>query len=595
MVGRSAAKVLRNQELVSIILEHLRPLDTPGRTRSFGFTLPSWPSGESMSSFRSTCYSVARVCKALTEPALDALWADLPDFKHLLFILHAFVPVDDVQPLSYMLRGPINSLAPDWMRFQEYAVRVRRLPFSDIDPTLNSTVLDQLWSMHRKPLLPGLQEFRLGSGSTVPKAISMFISPTLRSVIISDMSAMAIGSLQKPAEGWDRSDCGTREVMDTLGAVAITSFSLRLTPTSSLDTLAVVPRLRDLRVLEILSEALPPSSITSWASVYSRSFSDFSGMCHLHTLTLGLDLDLLFPSSMELPPGPSIFLPSLKSVTARGHAGQLNSLLARIDTHQLSSLVFFPFFRVGPLPDDDDALADIQSDRSSLGDIFTCLETIGRRVSPSAEAVHIQLRFNWEPRTGEAQRPSTSVLDLLRPLLRIKNLRHFTLRISPLPSLSFDNSDVRVMTSAWRHIEELSFMPGEQLKSYPTLSALQWFAHDCRKLRSLTLPVLGLQSLKDLELAHHRLGAFPQEHPLQCLAFCILARRLDLGTETIDKASKHIKRYLRALFPLLKDGHSRLRRTMLDRSVADENGLMGNDMEKVFIRSVSMVARGLEV
>ncbi|KAI0698305.1 hypothetical protein C8T65DRAFT_742878 [Cerioporus squamosus] len=72
-----------------------------------------------------TLARAARTCRAFKSPALDVLWRSVDAIVHLLSVLPSFLPTSPWHPNDYTFHGRITN--EEWMRFQEYAIRVREL------------------------------------------------------------------------------------------------------------------------------------------------------------------------------------------------------------------------------------------------------------------------------------------------------------------------------------------------------------------------------------------------------------------------------------------------------------------------------------
>ncbi|KAF7364892.1 hypothetical protein MVEN_00359700 [Mycena venus] len=137
-------------------------------------------------------YRLALTCKALSEPALDAVWREISGVTNLIYLL----PSDlwhgqmDPQSTSCMTR---ETVASDWTRFLIHARRVREFAFSSLNddrlnrsPPWNVNIFDGdtvLRHLHQQcpevHMLPNL--LKLLWNNEVDH-IHIFICPTLRSL-----------------------------------------------------------------------------------------------------------------------------------------------------------------------------------------------------------------------------------------------------------------------------------------------------------------------------------------------------------------------------------------------------------------------------
>ncbi|OJT05731.1 hypothetical protein TRAPUB_3449, partial [Trametes pubescens] len=97
---------------------------------------------------RAALAQLATVCRAVSSLALDTLWRHIDDFHHLLFALR---PYDKTK---HMFVADFTDA--DWVRFQEYALRVRELNVGNLGRFHAMVwVLLTRWCP-RQPLLPRL-------------------------------------------------------------------------------------------------------------------------------------------------------------------------------------------------------------------------------------------------------------------------------------------------------------------------------------------------------------------------------------------------------------------------------------------------------
>ncbi|GJJ07537.1 hypothetical protein Clacol_001739 [Clathrus columnatus] len=115
----------------------------------------------------------ARVCRAWSDPALDALWREVKDLRNLLKLIPAFFG-DRFE----------RDLAPaDWVRFMRHARRIRSLEHSDRRVTLDPSVFMALGiSRPVFDILPNLRYLRWSAhGENALAHAVLFMSPSLAS------------------------------------------------------------------------------------------------------------------------------------------------------------------------------------------------------------------------------------------------------------------------------------------------------------------------------------------------------------------------------------------------------------------------------
>ncbi|KAF8591499.1 hypothetical protein K439DRAFT_901007 [Ramaria rubella] len=115
----------------------------------------------------------ARVCRAWSDPALDALWREIKDIRHLLRLMPPF----------YEDRFERDLAPPDWTRFLLHARRVRSLEHSDRRVALQTSVFTALGiSRPVLDLLPNLRSLRWSAhGENALTHAILFMSPSLQS------------------------------------------------------------------------------------------------------------------------------------------------------------------------------------------------------------------------------------------------------------------------------------------------------------------------------------------------------------------------------------------------------------------------------
>ncbi|PPQ79012.1 hypothetical protein CVT25_002321 [Psilocybe cyanescens] len=125
--------------------------------------------------------SLAVMCKAFLEPALDQLWRSLESLFPLLNILPAFQESDG----TYVLRGAVSP--EEWARFDWYARRVRKFTYTRDPPQLDIAMHTyfRLAQLHSAPILPSLRHLHCpvtNQGDFLISGICLFLTPSLQSL-----------------------------------------------------------------------------------------------------------------------------------------------------------------------------------------------------------------------------------------------------------------------------------------------------------------------------------------------------------------------------------------------------------------------------
>ncbi|KAJ2932672.1 hypothetical protein H1R20_g4408, partial [Candolleomyces eurysporus] len=124
---------------------------------------------------------LARVCRALCEPALDVLWRDLDSIVPILGLFPASVLKKARRPGLGFARVPQE---PDWDTFLKYNERIRRVVYDETANNVAASVFSII-DEHRPCLyiLPNLQDlvWRVETPAGLDRC-AMFLSPRLRTI-----------------------------------------------------------------------------------------------------------------------------------------------------------------------------------------------------------------------------------------------------------------------------------------------------------------------------------------------------------------------------------------------------------------------------
>ncbi|KAI0366769.1 hypothetical protein BV20DRAFT_971503 [Pilatotrama ljubarskyi] len=158
--------VLLSPKIAPVVLAHL----SPGPLLESD--LEKTPAAGKRQECQSALARLARVCRAISSPALDVLWEHIDEFRHALFALK---PYDKTKAMF-----TDNITDADWSRFQEYALRVRALHLGDVSE-LHTTV----WILLTRrcpqgPLLPRLENLTGFKVDALSLCCTTLFSPSIR-------------------------------------------------------------------------------------------------------------------------------------------------------------------------------------------------------------------------------------------------------------------------------------------------------------------------------------------------------------------------------------------------------------------------------
>ncbi|KAI0669424.1 hypothetical protein C8Q78DRAFT_176690 [Trametes maxima] len=172
-----APHLLQNQNIIAGVLQSLDP----------GSVLKN---GAERGECRRALARLAIVCRATSSPALDVLWKSIGTFKHLLFafesynkdrLVSIYNTIFHLYRLLHRQRFDDDISDEGWLRFQEYASRVRELHMgnkisevhANVWTTLTRRCLD-------KPLLPSLERLTGFKLNAMSVCYAMILSPTIK-------------------------------------------------------------------------------------------------------------------------------------------------------------------------------------------------------------------------------------------------------------------------------------------------------------------------------------------------------------------------------------------------------------------------------
>ncbi|KAF7985437.1 hypothetical protein HWV62_5169 [Athelia sp. TMB] len=399
-------RILAIPELLDIIFAHL---DTP------------------------TTAACAAVCKPWSDVALNALWADVDDLQRLIAIL---VPLTVRRGVYDMSRAPTPA---DWKRFEPYARRVRRLhhaptpPAPRPSPTLFAALASTRLSMHILPHLHTLHWLPAGDLDAALHA-ALFLHPRLRAL------AIALPTRASPSFVLHPPDALFDELLARAPHLKV--LDLRMAVPARFVAGPLCALLRALPALEKV--VLPEFHITG------AVLATLSALPALKCIQFEYDdaqgrgdpADVL---ALPFSPHEDGDAPPFRALRDLSLSAPLPALapllphLARLTHLYIDSPLLTPAADVAPL------LALLPDSCPGLVALFLELLWVRPLAPGEAEA----------DATIWAEREAGDVLglDTLRPLLRLRGMKEFTLTHDR--PLSLSAGDVRSIARAWREIEVL--------------------------------------------------------------------------------------------------------------------------------------------
>ncbi|EIW83265.1 hypothetical protein CONPUDRAFT_152291 [Coniophora puteana RWD-64-598 SS2] len=373
--------------------------------------------------------NLARTCKALSEPALDMLYADLSSPVDLLRCL----PPDlvDYQARSFdniSCLGFKRALAEsDWTVLQQYARRVRALSYHSVTRStefIYSAVFRALCESPIRPLLPSLRVFHWDCNAMTDAREVTFIlfmlSPSVTEVCLAN--AYRAGP----------------SLMSSLPSVSLALERLSL-HVDNLDGLYlnfsalsdVLPRLGRLKHFALTyadpMRSRPPPSI--------------------------IDLAASLPSleGLTLIPVPELSYEELAGVVGLMHTAPMFPMLGRLRICGTAESCLAFMYRVGNFPRVSSAAANFVDIREPL--LF--VESFASFFSAS-ELRNLDLKLTATSGVSEeeALRPRECIGNTLRPFMRFSRLESLELSQSGMVHLC--DADITDLAPAWPHLRTFS-------------------------------------------------------------------------------------------------------------------------------------------
>ncbi|KDQ51277.1 hypothetical protein JAAARDRAFT_199304 [Jaapia argillacea MUCL 33604] len=414
-----------------------------------------------------TAISFALTCRWFLDVGLDESWQELENILPLLKTLPEDlweIRTGETYWGSVRIRTFAFTRSPtplDWVRFESYASRVRRLgiqrrsgrfsvswesPFSGVDSDVCQALLDY------KPnaLLPNLGELAWSVSSELFCHLPQFVGDKTRLLRVNV-----------------RGDAGELLHLQSILDAAPPIQDLRIFSHQTLDCQQISSFVCQFQRLRSLQVSFP---LSDKAILYLSSFP------HLTSLDIALNpADVqasLFTNIVALGlPHNRIPFQSLESLT----------IYCRTETHCVDFLQCMDFPRLRRFS----LLLGAPPATPGLMDCFTALQ---RAASAALHTLNVEEETPRDLRLGSSQH---HVFDarLIAPLLKFPTLKY--LRIDATCSFDIGNAETRDMATAWPKVEhiELGMPGGWGTGSRITLDGLILFAKYCPNLKYLGIVI----------------------------------------------------------------------------------------------------------
>ncbi|KAJ7657185.1 hypothetical protein DFH06DRAFT_1197612 [Mycena polygramma] len=397
-----------------------------------------------------TLYSLARVSRFFSDPALDLLWMYKWSMSDILLCmpddLWEVARSEDSTKDVTVLRARRAIEPRDWDRFDVYARRIRILVITEIpsDSDTESCVFEVLAAYPREYLLPNLRKLIWGADH-MPRlsSVHLFLSPQIEEVMLNVLSTAADLAILPTLPL--RCPLLTSVTIDTIpdldpdhrvqslmirGFRRLTRVGVRGIDQAAFDHLAQLPALEALTIYE--TTHFEPSGLNSRSSAFS----------HLQELSVRRARPDLLASLLKIKDiWPLVRFASSLSSTPTATARVYALLVDRLDHATLAELAVDTPRCSDPLP---------------LPLVATTALSI----------------------------------DVIRALFIFRNLRSVTL--IPPGGLDLDDGAIETLARAWPQVSTLKLHGTAPYRAPPsrvTLAGLRALARHCPRLSFLSMPL----------------------------------------------------------------------------------------------------------
>ncbi|KAI1787414.1 hypothetical protein LXA43DRAFT_713039 [Ganoderma leucocontextum] len=419
--------------------------------------------------FRQTLLRSALTCRNFTRPALTALWRWLPSDKPLISLLCTLGIAQDRVLLE---RGPpittsygLSALKdprmhPNWTRFLEYAMRVRKICLNPSTDPLG--VKWSIWTevtqfIPDEPILPRLQSVDITSNDMFAPCTAplLLVAPSVREMTV-----------------WLRGSNDDR-IYDPKPNYVLSEACAR------------APHLQTI-ALSIIPWVLDPSFLHYNPHLRSVSIHSLLKMENLAPLTHLTELEYLsiIPHSIDIGNGVApLYFPSLRALLVRSDWRFIEDLLDGLQAPHIHSLSLH-VSRIDPRQ-------AIEQPRRCLQTIATTFSTLEKLCVECAETPRHPSHYRIPFSATAPLDTRAALMAIIEPLLSLSRLRHVSLSF-PIFLLRLASDDVHRLSEAWPDIEDLRIDIATVDRGRAGLESTVHFAHRCPRLRALRLPAMDL-------------------------------------------------------------------------------------------------------
>ncbi|KAH8102468.1 hypothetical protein BXZ70DRAFT_1006388 [Cristinia sonorae] len=447
--------------------------------------------------YRRTLAYLARTCKALSDPALDVLWARQSSLMPVLKLLPQFQMIGNGY---YDIVSPIEP--EQWDRFMSYAARIRIFTFT-ADGRLLPSVYERVFRKVTRPhVFPSLQRMIWSRDCPLNEdALLGFVSPSLR---IADIQASAFPRTDNHIK-WTTGEDSEKRVLDLL-------FNSLLTVSMQLQCLKVgvtlTPNIESSIAQFTSIETLDLSTAGSWRNVDTfYALGRMPNLIELRINTTNIPFDDSTP--------PSLLFNFLKSLSLTGSPATIEATLAVVSSTTLGVL----------------QLATVHT--FCVGEWKTCLSMLPRHIVKSLTEFRLECVRGL---TNLSDIP-TPAIDIVSPMMAATDLRKVSFELEG--PLRASDADITQMISAWPHLREFHL----------------WFhrSGDGPTLQSLTSCAAigqGLEVLKYPMNARNGLAASAPEKPCPSLKW--LEFMGNTPTVQEEQYNEEVGKLVHRIFPNLQ-------------------------------------------
>ena len=504
------------QDILYAVFPHLNPDD--------------YASVNEIVSVRRTLLQAALTCKTMTRPALSVLWRSLPSDRPLLALLSAYgivrepsseIDLEDgpFQDASYVSRptkhyifssdaNPLEQVLcnatedprnhPQWERFQEYAIQVRRIKLTVTTAPISAPWREMANLMEGYSILPLLDAVSLyGHGIRV-------LNPGGLSLISASVHELSFHLVISDS--------------DQDGIQALFLEAIEAAP--HLERLHLFAPLLDPQALHALQRRERLRSLAIKSQIQAVALQPLSQLPNLETLSVCV--------GEEIPP-VDLQLPAVRDLELkRCDWTNVDSFLANTDLPSLRSLTFSKIEH-GP----ERLIHDGAQSFRTLSAKHPHITSLSINCVSNA-----QLPFHH---TYEPLPTGGTLMSMVEPLLSLHALRDVRLRFR-IYLFDYTSADIRAFAEAWRDLEtfQLEMVTREGPGCRAGFESVVHFAHNCPRLRGLHLPEMQF----DLDREGLEGVVYPERaHPLREMdvAQVVFPKDMDLSAEMTE--------FVRRVFP----------------------------------------------